>query len=57
MSRPLAAKGEFEVDFERAIVPMGFAVWQGSDEERNGNKRVTHTWILLDTGYDGTTKK
>ncbi len=57
MSRPWEAGGEHEVNFERAKVPMGFAVWQGSDEERDGNKRVTHTWILLDTGNDSTTKK
>lgn len=57
MSRPIKAEGEYAVNFERATVPMAFAVWQGSDEERDGNKRVTHTWILLDTGIDGATKK
>lgn len=57
MSRPLEAGDEHEVNFERATVPMGFAVWQGNDDERDGNKRVTHTWILLDTGYDSATKK
>ena len=51
MSRPLKATGEHEVNFDRAQVPMGFALWQGSDLERDGNKRVTHTWILLDTGH------
>lgn len=54
MSRPFdvenAEGSEHNVNFDRSRVPMGFAVWQGSDEERDGNKRVTHTWILLDTG-------
>lgn len=55
MSRPLKVNGKYDVNFQRPTVPMGFAVWQGSDEERDGNKRVTHTWIMLDTGYTGST--
>lgn len=57
MSRPFKtahSDREHEVDFDRDRVPMGFAVWQGSDNERDGNKRVTHTWILLDTSLDDT---
>lgn len=51
MSRPLDVEDdEYSVDLERDTVPMGFALWQGSDNERDGNKRVTHTWIMLDTG-------
>lgn len=49
MSRPLEPASEHEVSFKQGMVPMSFAVWQGSDNERDGNKRVTHTWILLDT--------
>lgn len=49
MSRPLEPASEHEVNFKEGIVPLSFAVWQGSDNERDGNKRVTHTWILLDT--------
>ncbi len=49
MSRPLAPASKHEVNFKQGMVPMSFAVWQGSDNERDGNKRVTHTWILLDT--------
>ena len=53
MSRPLKAVDKFDVNFERKTpVPMAFAVWQGSEKERDGNKRVTHTWILLDTNLD-----
>ena len=49
MSRPLKPADKHEVNFSKGVVPMSFAVWQGSDNERDGNKRVTHTWILLDT--------
>jgi dimethylsulfide dehydrogenase subunit gamma/complex iron-sulfur molybdoenzyme family reductase subunit gamma len=57
MSRPFKASDTYDVDFDRALVPMGFAVWQGSDKERDGNKRVTHTWIMLDTSLDNKPKK
>ena len=57
MSRPFKSDGEYAVNFERETVPMGFAVWQGSDGERDGNKRVTHTWILLDASLDSDTAK
>ncbi|GAA3899282.1 hypothetical protein GCM10022228_07230 [Halomonas cibimaris] len=51
MSRPLDTQNsEYSADLRRDTVPMGFALWQGSDNERDGNKRVTHTWIMLDTG-------
>lgn len=49
MSRPLQPADAGEVAFQ-GVVPIAFAVWQGSDDERDGNKRVSHTWILLDTG-------
>lgn len=57
MSRPLKAVDKYDVNFQRKTVPMGFALWQGSDKERDGNKRVTHTWILLDTGLDSQPAK
>ena len=52
MSRPLKTSNEHDVDFDREAIPMGFAVWQGNDNERDGNKRVTHTWIMLDARAD-----
>ena len=57
MSRPIKSEGEHDVNFERETVPMGFAVWQGNDEERDGNKRVTHTWINLEPGIVTASKK
>ena len=56
MSRPYKASDKYDVNFERDTVPMAFAVWQGNDKERDGNKRITHTWILLDASLDSKTK-
>lgn len=52
MSRSLETSDKYDVDFNRESIPIGFAVWQGSDKERGGDKRVTHTWILLDPRTD-----
>jgi|SRR5690554_39326 len=50
MSRPLKPAGKHEIDLRSGVVPVSFAVWQGADNERDGNKRITHTWIMLDNG-------
>lgn len=57
MSRPIeAGDSEHAANLERNPVPMGFALWQGNDNQRDGDKRVTHTWIRLDAaGSDGET--
>ena len=39
--------GEF-VPFERAQVPIAFALWEGSDGQRDGLKSVSEDWILVD---------
>lgn len=51
MSRPLKVKGEHQVDLERKQIPMVFAVWEGDHNQRDGDKRVTPNWILLENGY------
>lgn len=48
MSRPLAATGPHQVSFDRAELPIAFAVWQGADGERDGLKRVSDDWIIVD---------
>lgn len=48
MSRPIPVSGDYETSFRRATVPMAFAVWQGSDGQRDGFKSVSDGWILLD---------
>ena len=52
MSRPLEAEGAHNVSFDRELVPMAFALWQGSEKERDGFKRVSDGWILLDMTSD-----
>lgn len=46
MSRPLSAESEHNVGFDRPSVPIAFALWQGSDQERDGLKSVSEDWIL-----------
>ncbi|MBR9828870.1 MAG: dimethylsulfide dehydrogenase [Oceanospirillales bacterium] len=48
MSRPLKVEGEHQVDLNRAAVPVIFALWQGADEQRDGDKRISQNWIMLD---------
>jgi DMSO reductase family type II enzyme heme b subunit len=48
MSRPIEADGDHNVSLDRDMVPMAFAVWQGAEKERDGFKRVSDGWILLD---------
>jgi len=52
MSRPLGVSGDYEVSFRRYEVPVAFAVWQGSDGQRDGFKHVTNGWIILDMAED-----
>lgn len=47
MSRPLAVSGDYEVSFRRAEIPVAFAVWQGSDGQRDGFKNVSGGWVIL----------
>jgi len=47
MSRPIAATGDHQVPLDRAQVPMAFALWQGSDGQRDGLKSVSEDWILV----------
>ena len=48
MSRPLESEGDHQIDLSREQIPMVFAIWDGQENERDGNKKVTHNWILLD---------
>ena len=57
MSRSFKTSDKYDVNFDRKAVPMAFAVWQGSDKERDGNKRITHTWIILDNSLDSKPSK
>ncbi len=48
MSRPLASEGPHTASFDRDIVPMSFAIWQGTEQQRDGLKSVLDGWVLLD---------
>ncbi len=47
MSRPISTSGDYEVSFGGGKVPMAFAIWQGSDGQRDGLKSVSDGWILV----------
>ncbi|WP_216594677.1 dimethylsulfide dehydrogenase [Halomonas sp. PR-M31] len=53
MAREIDSDGEHQIDLNKEQIPFGFAVWQGDDGGRDGNKRVTQGWILLDTSIEG----
>ncbi|PSF12216.1 dimethylsulfide dehydrogenase [Marinobacter fuscus] len=48
MSRLIDEDGEHQVDLSRDTIPVVFALWEGHHNERDGNKKVTHNWIMLD---------
>lgn len=50
MSRPIPVSGDYETSFRRQSVPMAFAIWQGSEQQRDGLKSVSDGWVLLDMG-------
>lgn len=47
MSRKLDSGGEHQANLQKGVLPMAFALWQGEESQRDGNKRVSHGWILL----------
>ena len=47
MSRPIATEGDHQVSLDRAQVPLAFALWQGSDGQRDGLKSASEDWILV----------
>lgn len=48
MSREIKTRGKHQIALAKGTVPVSFALWQGSEEQRDGNKRVTLGWILVD---------
>ncbi len=48
MSRKLGVSGNNQVGLHAGTIPVAFAVWQGEEGQRDGNKRVSHNWILVD---------
>ncbi len=52
MSRPIKAEGKHDSSFERDMVPMAFALWQGTEQQRDGLKSVSEGWILANMSSD-----
>ena len=52
MSRPLDVEGDHQISFAREKLPIAFALWQGSDGQRDGLKSVTEDWIIADLGAE-----
>ncbi len=50
MSRPIETEGDHQISFAREKLPIAFALWQGSDGQRDGLKSVTEDWIIADIG-------
>jgi len=49
LSRPLAAAGEHTATFEAGLTQaVAFAVWDGSEKQRDGHKRASSGWIHVD---------
>lgn len=48
MSRKFDSPGEYQVSLQKGVIPVAFAVWQGADGQRDGDKRVSNGWILVD---------
>ncbi len=48
MSRELDVSGEHQIDLQNGRVPLSFALWQGEDGQRDGNKVINMGWIMVD---------
>jgi dimethylsulfide dehydrogenase subunit gamma/complex iron-sulfur molybdoenzyme family reductase subunit gamma len=49
LSRSLGEGGEYLVDFTPGVAqPLAFAVWDGHDGQRDGDKRASTGWIKVD---------
>lgn len=52
MSREIDVDDEHQINLKDGIVPLSFALWQGEDEQRDGNKVVQMGWLLVDVNPD-----
>ena len=48
MSRPIDSVGEHQAGLKDGTVPVAFALWQGAEGQRDGTKRVSHSWIMVE---------
>lgn len=52
MSRELDVSGDYQIDLRSGTVPLSFAVWQGEDGQRDGNKVINMGWVLVNVEPD-----
>lgn len=52
MSRELNVQGEHQIDLQSGPIPVSFALWQGEDGQRDGNKVINMGWIMVDVEPD-----
>lgn len=48
MSRELAVSGDHQINLQNGQIPVSFALWQGEDGQRDGNKVINMGWIMVD---------
>lgn len=48
MSRELDVAGDHQINLQSGTVPLSFALWQGEDGQRDGNKVINMGWIMVD---------
>lgn len=52
MSRELDVSGDHQIDLRSGVVPLSFALWQGEDGQRDGNKVINMGWVLVNVDPD-----
>lgn len=48
MSRKLDVSGDYQIGLQSGTVPVSFALWQGENGQRDGNKILNMGWVLVD---------
>lgn len=54
MSRELDVSGDYQIDLQRGPIPVSFALWQGEDGQRDGNKVINMGWIMVNVEPDSS---
>lgn len=47
MSREIEVEGEHQINLTNGPIPVSFALWQGEDAQRDGNKVVNMGWVMV----------
>lgn len=52
MSRELGVSGDHQIGLQSGTVPVSFALWQGENGHRDGNKVVNMGWVLVNVAAE-----